>query len=293
MKKLETKLGVIGGSGLYELEGLEDVTEHEVMTPFGRPSDTIICGTFDGKSVFFLPRHGRGHRYLPSELNSKANIWALKKLGASHVVSVSAVGSLVEDFRPGDVVIPESLIDRTSGVRPHTFFGRGVVGHVSLADPFCTDLRRRLINAAKESAEGVGVHNSGNYVCVEGPRFSTRAESQLFRSWGAHIIGMTAMPEASLAREAELAYGTLAFVTDYDCWHESEEDVSVESVMAVLKKNVICAKHIISKVIQSLPQSSENPLFSAAENAIMTPIDLIPHETRRALAPLYSKYWYD
>lgn len=292
MKSLRTAVGIIGGSGLYELDALKDVKEIEVMTPYGRPSDVLVQGRVGNLDVYFLPRHGRGHRLLPSELNARANIWAFKKLNVTHIVSVSAVGSLQEEFAPGDIVVPDSLIDRTSGLRPHTFFGRGVVGHVSLADPFCADLRTRLIEHSQHVNTGAGVHGKATYLCVEGPRFSTRAESHSFRQMGAGIIGMTAMPEASLAREAEIAYATLAFVTDYDCWRENEEAVSVEAVMAVLKKNVGTGKRVLERLLTDLPESSENPIFSAAENAIMTPLELIPHETRRALFPLYGKYWF-
>lgn len=292
MKSLHTAVGIIGGSGLYELEALRDVKEIEVMTPYGRPSDTLIQGRIGNIEVTFLPRHGRGHRLLPSELNARANIWAFKKLNVTHIVSVSAVGSLQEEFAPGDIVVPDSLIDRTSGLRPHTFFGKGVVGHVSLADPFCADLRKRLMAHSQQVSAKAGVHGKATYLCVEGPRFSTRAESHSFRQMGAGIIGMTAMPEASLAREAEIAYATLAFVTDYDCWREHEEAVSVEAVMSVLQSNVGTAQKVLEQLLKDLPESSANPIFSAAEHAIMTPLELIPHETRRALFPLYGKYWF-
>jgi 5'-methylthioadenosine phosphorylase len=293
MKSLRTSVGIIGGSGLYELDALKSVKELDVMTPYGRPSDVLVQGTVGDLDVYFLPRHGRGHRLLPSELNARANIWALKKMGVTHIVSVSAVGSLREEFAPGDIVVPDSLIDRTSGLRPHTFFGNGVVGHVSLADPFCPDLRSRLLTHGRSvQTTGTGVHDKAVYICVEGPRFSTRAESHSFRQMGAGIIGMTAMPEASLAREAEIAYATLAFVTDYDCWRENEEAVSVDAVMTVLKKNVGTGKKLLEQLLVGMPKSTENPIFSAAENAIMTPLELIPHETRRALSPLYGKYWF-
>jgi 5'-methylthioadenosine phosphorylase len=287
----KTMVGVIGGSGLYALEGLQDLHEHEVVTPFGPPSDVIVSGVLHGKQVCFLPRHGRGHRLLPSEVNSRANIWALKSLGVSHIVSVSAVGSLAEKCRPGEVVVPGSVLDRTMGKRPSTFFGHGLVGHVSFADPFCQSLRQTLVQAVAESGTGTVCHDGGTYVCIEGPRFSTRAESHHYRAQGATIIGMTAMPEAVLAREAEVAYATLAFVTDYDCWHETEADVSVEAVLAVLGANVSRAKAILSHAIRLLPESSENPIFQAARHSLMTSPDLIPVETRRALGLLYGKYW--
>lgn len=292
MSTQTTKVGVIGGSGLYALDELTDFREVEIMTPFGRPSDLIVSGKFHGKEVYFLPRHGRGHRLLPSELNFRANIWALKSLGVTHIFSVSAVGSLRESCHPGDLVIPDSVIDRTSGVRPHTFFGNGLVGHVSLADPFCESMREVVREVAVEVLGEGKFESAGTYVCVEGPRFSSRAESRLFRSWGADVIGMTAMPEASLAREAEIAYVTMAFVTDYDCWHETEDDVSVEAVLQTLKGNTESSKKLLSKAIQRLPLESENPIFSAAKNALMTPYELIPHETLRALHVFYGKYWH-
>jgi 5'-methylthioadenosine phosphorylase len=286
---MKTFLGVIGGSGLYEMEGLENVSEQSVETPFGSPSDKIITGTFKGKGVAFLPRHGKGHRFLPSEVNYQANIFALKKLGASHILSVSAVGSLQENLPPGSVVIPSQILDRTNGPRKRTFFGDGVVGHVGFADPYCPALTKIALKAAQ--ASGVQVTLGGTYVCVEGPRFSTRAESHSFRDLKCSIIGMTAMPEAILAREAELPYCTLAFVTDYDCWKEGEEAVSVEAVMAVLKKNVDTSKSIVKEILTHLPNESDNAIYSAAKFAIMTPSNLIPFETKRKLSPLYGKYW--
>jgi 5'-methylthioadenosine phosphorylase len=295
MAAIVTKVGIIGGSGLYEIDGLEDVSSSDVMTPFGRPSDPIVTGRFAGKEVCFLPRHGKGHRLLPSEVNSRANIWALRSLGVTHIVSVSAVGSLRLDYRPADVVVPSSILDRTMGVRPNTFFGNGLVGHVGFADPFCKEFRKILISSSQAvlgpAPSSSQVHDGGTYVCIEGPRFSSRAESHYFRKSGADIIGMTAMPEAALAREAEMAYGTLAFVTDYDCWNEETEAVSVAAVLAVLKKNTEVARAIVAKVIAALPQASENPVFEAARFALMTAKDLVPSETIWALEPLYGKYW--
>jgi len=289
MTTKKTFVGIIGGSGLYDMEGLTDVREERVETPFGSPSDALVVGKLGGTPVAFLPRHGRGHRFLPSEVNYRANIYALKLLGASHIVSVSAVGSLQEEHAPGTVVIPTQILDRTTGMRERTFFGKGVVGHVSLADPYCPGLQEAVFAACQK--EGVKSHLGGTYVCVEGPRFSSRAESFSFRRDNAAIIGMTAMPEAILAREAEIPYATLAFVTDYDCWKEHEEAVSVEAVLAVLKKNVDASKRIVKNIVASLPAESTNPLFDAAAFAIMTPKDLVPFETRRALAPLFGKYW--
>lgn len=287
---MKTSVGIIGGSGLYDMEGLTNVQERRVETPFGSPSDLIVTGELAGKPVAFLPRHGRGHRFLPSEVNYRANIYALKSLGVTHVVSVSAVGSLQAQHAPGGVVIPSQILDRTNGARERTFFGKGIVGHVSLADPYCPELQAIVHKAAVK--EIPSSHLGGTYVCVEGPRFSSRAESHSFRALGADIIGMTAMPEAILAREAELPYVTLAFVTDYDCWKESEEAVSVEAVMAVLKKNVDASKRIVRGVVEALPMEAKpSPITEAAKFAIMTPKELIPHETKRSLDLLYGKYW--
>ena len=281
-------LGVVGGSGLYDLLGLTGVKEHAISTPFGQPSDVIITGEVDGRPIAFLPRHGKGHRFTPSEVNYRANIFALKSLGVTHILSVSAVGSLQEQYAPGTVVIPKQILDKTVGIRQRTFFGQGVVGHVSLADPFCPQLQQIVSRAC--GSEGVVTFHEGTYVCVEGPRFSSRSESHAFRAEGCGIIGMTAMPEAALAREAEVPYCTLAFVTYYDCWREDEEAVSVDAVLAVLKKNVDASKKIVLNVLRNLPKTSANPIFQAAQFAIMTQPELIPAETKRALAPLYGKY---
>lgn len=289
MTSRKTFLGIIGGSGLYDLPGLSNVAERSVDTPFGKPSDKIITGELDGKQVAFLPRHGKGHRFTPSEVNYRANIMALRSIGVSHIVSVSAVGSLQEKYAPGTVVIPCQILDRTTGARARTFFGNGVVGHVGFADPYCPELQGIVLAACKK--ESVQVFHEGTYVAVEGPRFSSRAESHSFRALDAAIIGMTAMPEAALAREAEIPYATLAFVTDYDCWKEHEEAVSVEAVLAVLKKNVDASKRIVKNIIEAMPAASDNPIFNAAQFAIMTPAELIPDETKRALELLYGKYW--
>ncbi len=284
-----TFLAFIGGSGLYELPGIENVQEKEIMTPFGAPSDKIITGEIEGRPIAFLPRHGRGHRFLPSEVNYRANIYALKKLGVSHIVSVSAVGGLQEKTAPGTAVIPTQIIDQTTGVRPRTFFGNGVVGHVSFAEPYCPELQN-FIRAACEK-EKVATHFGGALVCIEGPRFSSRAESHYFRTKEAVIIGMTAMPEAVLAREAEIPYATLAFVTDYDCWKEEEEPVTVDAVIAMLNKNVQTSKRIALEIHKSLPKQTQNPIFSAAKNSIMTQLKLIPEETKKNLDLLFGKYW--
>lgn len=285
----KTFLGVVGGSGLYDLPGLRNIQEHSISTPFGQPSDAVITGEVDGKPIAFLPRHGRGHRFTPSEVNYRANIFALKTLGVTHILSVSAVGSLQEKYAPGTVVIPRQILDKTVGIRQRTFFGQGVVGHVSLADPFCSSLQEVVAGACQ--AQGVTTFHEGTYVCVEGPRFSSRSESHAFRAEGCGIIGMTAMPEAALAREAEIPYCTLAFVTDYDCWREDEEAVSVDAVLAVLKKNVDASKKIVLNVLSKLPERSTNPIFTATQYAIMTHPELIPAETKRALAPLFGRYW--
>lgn len=289
--EMKTVVGVIGGSGLYALDGLSEVTIRDIPTPFGEPSDAIVSGLLHGKPVHFVPRHGKGHRLMPSEVNSRANIWALKSLGVTHLISVSAVGSLEEGCRPGDIVIPDSLIDRTSRQRAASFFGEGVVGHVTFADCYCPELRNTLARAIAASGTLVTVHGQGTYVCIEGPRFSTRAESRYYRSIGATVIGMTAMPEAVLAREAEMAYATLAFVTDFDCWHDTQEPVTVEAVLAVLSANVNKAKKVLDECIKLLPSASRNPLFEAARYAVMTDPKSIPVDTRRKLSLLYGKYW--
>ena len=282
----EAKIGFIGGSGLYDMEGLTDRREIEVDTPFGEPSDSIITGSLDGVGVAFLPRHGKGHRISPTEIPVKANIYALKSLGVERVVSVSAVGSLKEELRPLDLVIPDQIIDRTR-LRSSTFFGDGLVAHVGFADPFCEDLRRGALESASERTS---VHDGGTYVVIEGPQFSTRAESALYRSWGASVIGMTALPEAKLAREAELCYLTLAFVTDYDVWHQTEEEVSVELVVRNLMRNVDTARGIIRDMTARTPERGECGCGRALETAIITGRDLIPPETRARLGLLVDKY---
>ncbi len=282
----EAALGFIGGSGLYDIEGLTDRQEVEVSTPFGDPSDPIITGNLEGVRVAFLPRHGRGHRISPTEIPVRANIYALKSLGVERILSVSAVGSLKEELRPLDLVIPDQIIDRTKS-RVSTFFGDGLVAHVGFADPFCPDLRRDALDAAHGLTT---VHDGGTYVVIEGPQFSTRAESALYRSWGADVIGMTALPEAKLAREAEICYATLAFVTDYDVWREAEEDVSVEMVVANLMKNVETARAIIRNVTTRVSAERKCGCGTALETAIITSRDLIPRDTRERLGLLVDKY---
>ncbi|MHB1131897.1 MAG: S-methyl-5'-thioadenosine phosphorylase [Chloroflexota bacterium] len=280
-------IAIIGGSGLYEMEGLADVRSVKVATPFGEPSDELVDARLGQQRVVFLPRHGRGHRLTPTEVNSRANIFALKTLGVTHAISVSAVGSLHESIAPLHAVIPDQLIDRTR-LRPSSFFEGGIVAHISFAEPFCPELSSLLFDAAK--ACGATVHRGGTYVCIEGPQFSTKAESQLYRQWGARIIGMTALPEAKLAREAEICYATLAFATDYDVWHESEETVTVEMVVGNLIKNVSLARRIISEVVPMVAAKRDCPCAKALENAIITSRDRIPDKVKKELAPILGRY---
>ena len=291
MPTATARLGVIGGSGLYTMDGLTDVREVAVSTPFGSPSDTITVGQLGAVPVAFLPRHGRGHRLTPTEVPARANIYALKSLGVEWVLSVSAVGSLREDYAPLDLVVPDQLFDRTKS-RPNTFFEGGVVVHASFADPFCPHLSGLLL----ESAGGLGdvkVHRGGTYVCIEGPLFSTKAESRIYRQLGCDIIGMTSLPEAKLAREAELCYATVACVTDYDVWHEAEETVTVEMVVANLMKNVANAQRIIRAVAAALPPDRGGvscACSSALANAMMTQPGLITPHLREKYGLLIGKY---
>ena len=280
-------LAVIGGSGIYEMEGLTDIQEVRLNTPFGEPSDAIVIGTLHGRRVAFLPRHGRGHRISPSELNSRANIYALKKLGATQIVSVSACGSLREDFAPRDIVIPDQLFDRTRG-RPLSFFGNGLVVHISLAEPFCSRLSELLYQAVV--ATGARVHKGGAFITIEGPRFSTRAESRVYRQWGMDIIGMTATPEAQLAREAEMCYATMAHVTDYDVWHETEEPVTVEAIVQNLMANAAIARQAIQNLVALLPAEFDCPCQHALRDAIITRPEYVPEHVRRNLELLVGKY---
>lgn len=281
-------IGVIGGSGLYAIEGLENVEKHVVDTTFGQPSDEVVSGTFGDVRMLFLPRHGVGHRIPPHQINYRANLLALKKLGAEMVISVSAVGSMKEQIEPGDMVIVDQFIDRTRS-RPSTFFeDLGVVAHVEFAEPVDGGLAESLYRACIEV--GAKVHRGGTYVCIEGPQFSTRAESNLYRNWGVDVIGMTNLPEARLAREAELPYATLALATDYDCWHQSHESVSVESVMAVMKKNIATAKAILKAVAPLVPEPDTMPARQAMKHAVMTARDRISPEARTKLAPLIGHY---
>lgn len=282
-------LGVIGGSGVYKMDGMEYVAEHNLATPFGAPSDSVMEAVIEGRSVFFLPRHGRGHRYLPSEVNYRANIHALKQLGVTHVLAVSAVGIMKDFIKPGNMVVPDQLFDRTRGSRENTFFGEGIAGHVMFGDPFCAEMRSLILAGAK--TEKATVHDGGTYVCMEGPAFSTRAESNFYRkTLEPSVIGMTAIPEAKLAREAEMCYAMLALATDYDCWHESEEDVSVAAVMAVVKANATLANNIIKRVASLMPVTSTSEILSAAKYAIMTDITKIPENTRKKVQTLWGPY---
>jgi 5'-methylthioadenosine phosphorylase len=282
-------LGVIGGSGLYELEGLTNVEEVSVSTAFGPPSDAVIRGRLGDTTLLFLPRHGRGHRIPPHRINYRANVMALKQLGAQQVLSVSAVGSLREDRHPGDLVLVDQFLDRTRQ-RASTFFDElGVVAHVGFGDPVDHALLQATASAAQ--AAKIAVHIGGTYVCMEGPQFSTRAESEMYRSLGASVIGMTNLPEAKLAREAELPYASLAMVTDYDCWHQSEEAVTVEAVIAVMHANVTKARWIVRELATRLPDASKSPASSALASAIITPPNFIDANARKALAPIIGKYY--
>jgi len=285
----EAKVGIIGGSGLYEMEGLGDIEEMSPDTPFGRPSDSILLGTLAGVRVAFLPRHGRGHPISPSELPSRANIWAMKRLGVTHLLSVSAVGSLREELAPRDVAIPDQILDRTKGVRPPSFFGQGLVVHVAFSEPYCPAMRKSIIRVVEKHSSSL--HTRGTLVCMEGPLFSTYAESMLYRSWGAQLIGMTALPEAKLAREAEICFSLIAMVTDYDCWKESEESVTVDMVIKVMKKNTENIQLVIPEMITELSKKRSCCCGQAAENAIITTPDQIPEQARRRLSLFYGKYW--
>ncbi len=281
------ELAVIGGSGFYQMEGLQEIEEVRPATPFGDPSDAIVLGTLRGVRMAFLPRHGVGHRLLPSELPARANIYALKSLGVERIISISAVGSLKEEFAPLHMVVPDQLIDRTRG-RAGSFFGEGLVAHVAFGEPFCPDLSRVLHGAAVEA--GASAHLGGTYVVMEGPAFSTRAESALHRSWGASLVGMTALPEAKLAREAEICYSTLACVTDYDVWHEAHEPVSAEMIISNLLKNVGTAKRVVDLTVQRLPKERTCACATALADALVTPWHLVPEETKLRLAPIIGKY---
>ena len=285
---MEQVIGVIGGSGLYEMEGMANVSEVSVATPFGAPSDNYVTGILNGVKMVFLPRHGRGHRLLPSEVNYRANIFGMKKLGVTRLVSVSAVGSMKEEIVPGHIVIPDQFIDRTNATRANTFFGNGIAGHVQFADPVCGDLSAGLFDAA--AAAGATVHKGGTYICMEGPAFSTRAESLMYRSFGVSVIGMTNIPEAKLVREAEICYGVIALATDYDCWHETHDDVSVEAIVAIIRNNVAMAKEIIHHLVGSLEDQRRCSCSSALQHAIITERKAIPGKIVSDLEPIFGKY---
>ena len=283
----EAEIAFIGGSGLYDIDGLTDAEQVIIDTPFGQPSDAVTVGTLEGRRVAFLARHGKGHRHLPSEIPFRANIYALKLLGVKRIISVSAVGSLQEGIAPLDMVVPDQIIDRTRG-RVSTFFGDGVAAHVGFADPFCPELRRDLVETARNRS--VTVHDGGVYVVMEGPQFSTRAESNLYRSWGAGIIGMTALPEAKLAREAEICYATLALVTDFDVWNQSEAEVSVDLVVANLMKNVATTQTLLPDLSSRSSDSRGCNCPSALERAIITSRNLITDEAKSRLSAIIARY---
>jgi 5'-methylthioadenosine phosphorylase len=288
MTSERAEIGIIGGSGLYAMEGFADVREVAVLTPFGSPSDALMVGTLEGRRVAFLPRHGRGHRILPSELPFQANIFAMKLLGVERILSVSAVGSLKAEYAPLHMLIPDQLVDRTKH-RPSTFFGRGLVAHVGFSHPFCAPLSKIMARSCAEA--GATFHEGGTYVCIEGPHFSTLAESELYRSWGMDVVGMTNLQEAKLAREAEICYATLAMVTDYDCWHPEHDSVTVEQVVAVLGKNTAAAQSVLRAAVRRVGREPRAcPCAHALENAIMTPATLVPEDVKKDLRPLVGKY---
>jgi 5'-methylthioadenosine phosphorylase len=281
------ELAVLGGSGFYEMPGLEDVEVVSVETPFGAPSDAIHIGTLVGVRVAFLARHGRGHTILPSELPQRANFWALKSLGVKRVLAVSAVGSLRGELHPGEMVAPDQLVDRTRGTRPQTFFGDGLVAHIGFADPFCPAMRAAVVKATR--AAGAFAHEGGTYVVIEGPAFGTRAESELYRSWGLDIVGMTALPEAKLAREAEICYATLAAVTDYDSWNAAQEAVEASTVFEVLHRNVEKSREAVRQLVRNLPSQQECDCGTALDRALVTPPRAISEGTLARLGPILSR----
>jgi 5'-methylthioadenosine phosphorylase len=281
----QAKIGVIGGTGLYKIEGMTDIQELNLDTPFGKPSDSIVLGRLNGVGIAFLPRHGRGHRIIPSEIPARANIYALKSLGVEHIIGINTCGSFKEEVKPGHLLIPDQVIDRTQN-RISTFFGDGVVAHVSMADPFCPDLSRVLLDSAREA--GATVHNKGTYIAMEGPAFSTRGESLLYKSWGAHVIGMTLLPEAKLAREAEICYASVCCVTDYDCW--KDQNVSVEIIMGFLKHNVSTAKNIIKLAVSKIPLERSCACASALKMAIVTAPTFMSLAQKKKFDLLIGKY---
>ncbi|MFP4413816.1 S-methyl-5'-thioadenosine phosphorylase [Coleofasciculus sp.] len=288
---VQATIGIIGGSGLYQMDALKDVQEVQVDTPFGKPSDDLIVGTLEGTPVAFLARHGRNHHLMPTELPFRANIHAMKQLGVKYLISASAVGSLQEEAKPLDMVIPNQFIDRTKN-RVSTFFGEGIVAHIGFAEPVCHQLAGVLADAvASLQLTDVTLHRGGTYICMEGPAFSTQAESHLYRSWGATVVGMTNLPEAKLAREAEIAYATLALVTDYDCWHPDHDSVTVEMVIGNLRRNATNAQQVIQETVRRLAQNPPpSEAHSALKYAILTPLDKAPEATKQKLSLLLQKY---
>ena len=287
----QVKIGIIGGSGLYQMSEFTDTREIELETPFGKPSDALIVGNLNGVEVAFLPRHGRGHKLTPTELPFRANIYALKMLGVDYILSVSAVGSLQEQYAPTDMVIPDQFFDRTRArAAESTFFGKGIVGHITFSHPVCEELGD-ILEASCRTVEGLKIHRGGTYLCMEGPAFSTKAESNVYRSWGMDIIGMTNLQEAKLAREAEIAYATLALVTDYDCWHEDHDSVSVEMVIEYLNKNVRNAQLVLKEAVRRVDEKpTANPFEGATRNAIFTAPEAWPAETLKSLDAIIGKY---
>lgn len=283
----QARIGIIGGSGLYQMEALKEVRDVAMATPFGRPSGKFVLGTLEGVPVVFLARHGRGHTLLPSEINYRANLFAMKKLGVERILSVSAVGSMKEEIVPGHVVIPDQFYDLTKG-RKSTLFGDGIVAHVSLADPICPELTERVMEAG--NAVGATLHRGGIYLCMEGPQFSTRAESQIHRTWGVSVIGMTNATEAKLAREAEICYVTIALATDYDCWHVSEEVVTVERVLKTLHENAMLSKKMVQAAVARIDSKRNCLCAEALKHAIVTPHSSIPKKVRQNLKPVIGKY---
>lgn len=289
------KLGIIGGSGLYEMDGLKDVRTRSLTTPFGLPSDDFVCGALGGCEIFFLPRHGRGHRILPAEINHRANVHAFKQMGVERIISISAVGSLKEELRPRDILLPDQYFDRTKGSLNHTFFGGGMVAHIGFGEPTCADLRKAIAAIARAELDtgqygGTRLTEGGTYVNMEGPAFSTRAESNFYRALGFDAIGMTSLPEAKLCREAEICYQAIAMVTDYDCWHSSEAPVTVEMIIGHLQANIALAKNIIRRFAAAMPAARSCACRHALREAIITAPDAIPQATRNRLALLTAKY---
>ena len=283
----QAKIGVIGGTGLYDIEGMTDIEEVNINTPFGKPSDSIVVGKLEGVGIAFLPRHGKGHTISPTEVPSRANIYALKSLGVEHIIAINSAGSFKEEIKPGDLLIPDQLIDRTRN-RVNSFFGEGIVAHIPFAEPFCPVLSQILFETAREV--GASVHQGGTYVVMEGPTFSTKAESFLYRSWGADIIGMTALPEARLAREAEICYAIIACVTDYDCWHETHESVTVEIILNRQRQNIDTAKRIIKLAVTKIPDKRNCACATALATALVTAPAVMPAEQKAKLSLLIGKY---